>query len=61
MNGNFGLHGIDDMLKEIKNDDKSIYMISDNKNWQNPKEITDYIENNFNKIDSILNYNIYKK
>ena len=62
MNGNFGKDGINSMLNNIKEDNNSIYLINNKKkNWQTPLEITDYIENNFNKIDEIYNYNIYKK
>ena len=61
MGGNFGLKGIDNMLNDINNSDKKYLITTKKKNWQNPNEITDYIENNFNKVDEVLYYNVYKK
>ncbi len=61
MSGNFGLNGIDNMLNDINNSNRTYLITTKKKNWQNPNEITDYVENNFNKVDEILYYKVYKK
>ena len=61
MNGNFGVDGQNKIIEDIKKDD-AFYLVSVlDKNWQHPHEITNYIEDNFTKIDQILYFYVYTK
>ena len=64
MNGNFGSkgnRGLIDNIKSIENAEFLILNKDNTKNWQHPHEVTNYVENNYNKIGNIGNYDIYQK
>lgn len=62
--GNFGKDGEEGIIKQIKEKNNQVYLVKKHqfqKNWQNPKLVTEYIENNLTKIDEVDIYDIYEK
>lgn len=62
LNGNIGTKNPIDIIKETP--ENSIFYIYDDDAkgfWQTPKEARDYIRENFKYIDSVKNFDIYKK
>ena len=51
-------------VEEQSKDDNNLFLIrNDNfsQNWQTPLEVVNYVKDNFNKIDEISIYDVYKK
>ncbi len=62
--GNFGGRGEDGIIEDLKNTDNLLVLIRKDgipKNWQHPYKITDYAIENFEKIEEIDIYDVYKK
>ncbi len=67
LKGNIGKDGEEGLIKKVEEqskDDNNLFLIrNDNfsQNWQTPLEVVNYVKDNFNKIDEISIYDVYKK
>ena len=64
LKGNIGKDGEEGIIKDIQNSSKCIYLTKKNKkklNWQSPREVIDYVEENLKKLGEINVYNVYYK
>ena len=62
--GNFGGKGNKGVIEDIKTKENAIFLISQDEypvHWQCPTEITDYVKENYKKVDSIAVYDAYEK
>ena len=62
LKGNIGKNGEQGQIEKIKKMKNSYFLImhiKENRNWQIPTEVLDYVEQNFTKIGSISIYDIY--
>ena len=66
MRGNFGLNGEDRLIEDIINSKNTIYLIhesigNENEMSQTPKNVINYVIDNFSKEGKVLEFNIYRK
>jgi len=65
LKGNLGQKGVQKVIDKIEGlSDNSLFLIlndSTSLNWQFPKEVIEFIRNNYNNVGSIANYDIYSK
>ena len=66
MRGNFGLDGEDRLIEDIINSKNTIYLIhesigNENEMSQTPKNVINYVIDNFSKEGKVLEFNIYRK
>lgn len=64
LKGNIGKNGETGIINDIKNSTKTIYLTKRDKkklNWQSPKEVINYVEENLEKLGEIDLYNVYYK
>lgn len=65
--GNFGSKGEAEIINRLEEEKNSLYLIANNytltiyPNQQNPKEVREYLQVNFKKIDEIKFYDVYQK
>ena len=60
-NGNLGYNGKNKILEEIKGFKNTLLLKNKEDFWQEPKEIKDYVLENYELIDEIENLNVYYK
>lgn len=62
--GNFGAKGNKGVIEDIKQKKNAIFLIASDEydvHWQHPIEITDYVKENYKKIDSVAIFDVYEK
>ena len=61
--GNFGKNGEQTLIDEITNMNNALILVQDEKSeyeiYQFPKNVRNYIKDNYEKIDKLQNYDIY--
>ena len=60
--GNLGLNATNRILKDLDSKNNTeILLFKGNLNWQTPVDIVKYIQENYNKVGEIGNFDIYSK
>ena len=60
LKGNFGGDGEDEIIDRINNEENAIYLLKKSGlNWQNPGKVRDYIIDNLEYSDDILNFCVF--
>ena len=60
LKGNFGGDGEDEIIDRINNEENAIYLLKKSGlNWQNPGKVRDYIIDNLEYSDDILNFWVF--
>lgn len=62
--GNFGAKGNKGVIEDIKQKENAIFLIASDEygiHWQQPIEITDYVKENYKKVDSVEIFDVYEK
>lgn len=62
--GNFGKQGENGIIQNIEEKNNVVFLIQKKElaqNWQHPKQVTDYVINNYKKIGEIDIYDIFEK
>ncbi len=62
--GNFGGNGNKGIIEDIKQKQDAIFLILQEKyinNWQHPIEITNYVKENYKKVDQVAIFDAYEK
>ena len=61
--GNFGGKGNKGIIEDIKSKENALFFVAKDEygvNWQHPVEITDFVKQNYKKIDSIAIFDVYE-
>ena len=64
LKGNLGAKGEEGQIDKLKNENKAfILILNDNysRNWQNPEKVRKYIIDNWSKIDTVGNFDVYTR
>ena len=62
--GNFGGSGITAIIEDLKFRKDAVYLVKKEKyknNWQHPREVIDYVRNNFKHIEQIGTFDVYSR
>ena len=64
LKGNIGKNGEEGQIEKIKSMDEVYFLVmskKQNRNWQTPDKVLEFVENNLTKIDTIAIFDVYYK